>query len=691
MRKIVKIVFSIYFIISTNSSFAQTQEEVEQYIDKYKRLAMEEQIRSGVPAAITLAQGIHEATAGKSELATEANNHFGIKCKSTWTGMTYLHDDDAKQECFRKYSSAEQSYIDHSDFLRANNRYAFLFDLDVTDYKGWASGLKRAGYATNPAYVKRLTDAVEKYNLQEYTTQAQNKKFEIVGEVVPVNDKKNIVETKKEIEKPTEKLVEEAPTNYYKGLKGFYAKKGDMLLQKAVEYNIRYARLLQINDLDDAPLPADMFIFTEKKRKVGTVEFHTVQKDENMFLIAQKEAMFLDNLYNFNNLLDGQEPEIGEQLSLIYKTSTTPKIKAKFLNSLPTNKEETFVTTSEKVRKVVKEEVAKPILIAQEVKNEIVLEKPVDEIKKEVLAVEVTPIEISKAEKQNEEKADVLSTEELNKLNEIKEEFKKAEKKEITKIEEPIKEEVTTKIVIDNSSPIKDIEKAKRVEELLSKEKKVEKDVITKVVEVKEETPKPIEIIEIAKEQVKEIPVVKKEKLLAPKRTYNEKNVDEDIKSLKRKFDEAVYMPLPERVKEIPKAEIPKKEIPNSKTNAQKTDDKNKVKQTSTGIVRELKKEEPKKEIPNKEIPNSKTKQPITDAKKIEKAPKEITKKEIANTKLQKEVTKKDDKKKVEAKSKEKVDKKATDSKDKKKGVVKKDEKKKTDSKIKEASKTKKK
>jgi hypothetical protein len=135
-------------------------------IEKYKKLAIDEQIRSGVPAAITLAQGIHEAAAGTSELAIEANNHFGIKCKSTWTGMTYLHDDDAKQECFRKYSSAEQSYTDHSDFLRKNNRYSALFELEMTDYIGWATELKRAGYATNPAYVKRLTDIIEKYNLQ---------------------------------------------------------------------------------------------------------------------------------------------------------------------------------------------------------------------------------------------------------------------------------------------------------------------------------------------------------------------------------------------------------------------------------------------------------------------------------------------------------------------------------------------
>ena len=165
--------------------FAQDENDIRNYIDNYKTLAIAEQIRSGVPAAITLAQGIHESSAGNSELATKGNNHFGIKCKSTWMGETMLHDDDKKQECFRKYVSAEQSYIDHSDFLKQSNRYHFLFDLDRTDYVGWASGLKRAGYATNPLYVKKLTDLVEKFNLQQYTYEAISTSSKVVGEVIP--------------------------------------------------------------------------------------------------------------------------------------------------------------------------------------------------------------------------------------------------------------------------------------------------------------------------------------------------------------------------------------------------------------------------------------------------------------------------------------------------------------------------
>lgn len=659
MQNNLRIVFGLVCLFVANNLFAQTQEEVDSYIDKYKRLAIEEQIRSGVPAAITLAQGIHEATAGKSELATEANNHFGIKCKSTWTGMTYLHDDDAKQECFRKYSSAEQSYIDHSDFLKNNNRYHFLFDLEVTDYKGWASGLKRAGYATNPAYVKRLTDAIEKYNLQQYTYEGLNKSFATTGEVVPEKDKEPIKEVVKNVEPIKEVKSQVGETTYYKGLKGFYAKKGDMLLEKAMEYNIRYARLLQINELEDAPLPFDMFVFTEKKRKVGTVEFHQIQQGENLYMIAQKEALLLENLYIFNNLKEGQEPLVGENLNLQYKMVGTPKLKAKFLETLAT-KEEEKISTPEKVKEVAKVEVQK------------------EEIKKVVVEEVQKPVEIEevKTEVAKEVEVPVLSDEELKKMETIKEEMRRAEaqaqaeavKVEEVKIVEPIKEEVKSVKVIDENSPIQDIEKAKRIEALLSKEKKVENDVIVKEVLVKEE-PK----VEVVKEAIKETPKqeIVKEVRVAPKRTYNEKNVDEDTKTLKQKFDAAVYKPLPERkiiqktttgiVRDTVKKVVVKKETP--KVVTPKVEDKNNVKKTATGLVREVRKEEPKDKNPKKEIPNSKVDKKKVDDKKADK--KDNSKKETANSKTDKK--KSDDKKKADDKKSDKKEVKKSDKKDDKK------------------------
>src|ERR1044072_8039346 len=154
---------------------AQRNSDVIDYINAYKEIAIREMQRSGIPAAITLAQGIHESMAGKSDLVQKSNNHFGIKCRDEWKGERVYHDDDARGECFRSYEKAEQSYIDHSDFLKNGARYAFLFSYDATDYSQWAYGLKKAGYATNPKYPQILIKYIEDYNLQQYTLIAMGK------------------------------------------------------------------------------------------------------------------------------------------------------------------------------------------------------------------------------------------------------------------------------------------------------------------------------------------------------------------------------------------------------------------------------------------------------------------------------------------------------------------------------------
>ena len=628
MRYMLKTTFSIICLLFTSNLFAQSQEQVEQYIEKYKKLAIDEQIRSGVPAAITLAQGIHEAAAGTSELAIEANNHFGIKCKSTWTGMTYLHDDDAKQECFRKYSSAEQSYMDHSDFLKKNNRYSALFDLEITDYVGWATELKRAGYATNPAYVKRLTDAIEKYNLQVYTSEALNKKNVVTGGTLPEKIKTPAVETVKTVNKEEPKKEITNPlteTFYYKGLKGFYGKKGDMLLEKAMEYNIRYARLLQLNELDDAPLPCDMFVFTEKKRKVGTVEFHQVQKGENMLLIAQKEAMELDNLMAFNNLLEDQEPEIGEQLNLQYRMAGTPKLKAKFLEPLIA-KEEIKTTIPEKAEVVAKVEVEKTIPVEREIIKEVVEEVKIEEPAKEEDAPVLSNEDLQKLETlKNELQKKEVKAEEV-KMEEVKMEDPKTE--EITEVETPKEEEVKKTILIDEKSPIIDIEKAKRIEALLSEENKVESDVLVKEVIVKKETPKAEKIkATVQYEDIKLTPeTVVKEARIAPKRTYPEKNVDADTKSLKEKFDAAVYKPLPERklkkavpaavVKDTVKKVVVKKEAIKPKTAIAKTAENKNVKKDISKPKAQKADNSKDKKNDKKDKLNPKTDKKKTDDKK---------------------------------------------------------------------------
>ena len=154
---------------------AQSPDQINQYINTYKLLAISEMQRSGVPASIILAQGIHETQAGTSDLVVASNNHFGIKCKSGWTGPVVYHDDDAKGECFRGYATAADSYHDHSDYLSQTPRYAFLFKLNPEDYESWAYGLKKAGYATNQKYSQILIKLIREYDLENYTLIAMGK------------------------------------------------------------------------------------------------------------------------------------------------------------------------------------------------------------------------------------------------------------------------------------------------------------------------------------------------------------------------------------------------------------------------------------------------------------------------------------------------------------------------------------
>src|SRR5215470_3159303 len=172
-----KLTVLVVFLLSMLGKFSEAQpaDAVLAYIASYKDLAIEEMQRTGIPAAITLAQGIHETEAGTSVLVKKSNNHFGIKCKDEWRGQSVSHDDDARGECFRKYPAPEDSYRDHSDFLKNRPNYASLFKLDPTDYQGWAYGLKKAGYATNPKYAQILIKLIQDYNLEDYTLIAMGK------------------------------------------------------------------------------------------------------------------------------------------------------------------------------------------------------------------------------------------------------------------------------------------------------------------------------------------------------------------------------------------------------------------------------------------------------------------------------------------------------------------------------------
>lgn len=329
MKKISKLLCFLLLSLQLTAQNTSFDTKAIAYVQQYAAWAIEEQQRVGIPAAITLAQGIYETSAGESELATQANNHFGIKCKKEWKGATFAHTDDAPNECFRKYKSAQESYVDHSNYLKTSLRYAELFDYDVQDYTAWAKGLKRCGYATNPAYAQKLIKMIEDYHLQQYTLAAisPKSKARIANEVV--------VQEKQSVAKATiSPIVATAATSQnqvdapgvqrYNGLRAVYCHKGENLLDKAMAYNIRYAKLLEMNELPDEPLKRDMYIYLEPKRTKGVHVSYMVQEGETIEAIAHNEAMTVRQLRVLNLLALNEQPVAGAILNLQDQADVRP-------------------------------------------------------------------------------------------------------------------------------------------------------------------------------------------------------------------------------------------------------------------------------------------------------------------------------------------------------------------------------
>ncbi|MBR1869509.1 MAG: glucosaminidase domain-containing protein, partial [Bacteroidales bacterium] len=224
------------------------QDSRQTYIDKYSDIAVSEMYRTGVPASITLAQGIIESGAGLSKLAVEGNNHFGIKCHTDWKGRTMAVDDDKKGECFRVYKNAEQSFRDHSDFLRYRDRYKFLFSYDVTDYKSWAYGLKKAGYATDPAYSGKLIKMIEDYKLWRYDTPKVEERPDTIPESPEVIEEPKRIDTDVYDEDFVFPL--KRPVYEKNGVPFVYASEGDSYASIAQSYKLFRKEILRYNDLD---------------------------------------------------------------------------------------------------------------------------------------------------------------------------------------------------------------------------------------------------------------------------------------------------------------------------------------------------------------------------------------------------------------------------------------------------------
>ena len=304
MRKPMKkflLALLLTFVIGLQAS-AQTR-LYQQYIERYRDIAIEQMLKWKVPASITLAQGLLESAAGQSSLATNGNNHFGIKCHG-WTGRTIYRDDDRRNECFRAYGSAYESFEDHSRFLATGQRYKGLFSLKTTDYKGWARGLKAAGYATNPRYAQSLIDIIENYNLSQYDRAKSYDSF-IVGHA-------------RDASSPSHPLhpIYIFNKNYY-----LYARQGDTFSSLADEIGISRRRLARYNERDkhDRLEPGEI-IWLKKKQKKAPKEYkkvpHVVQAGESMYSIAQKYGIRLESLYKLNHLSPEYNIQVGDLLKL---------------------------------------------------------------------------------------------------------------------------------------------------------------------------------------------------------------------------------------------------------------------------------------------------------------------------------------------------------------------------------------
>ena len=290
----------------TSQAQMKWNQRYQTYINQYRDLAIEQMLKHHIPASITLAQGLLESGAGNSELAVKGNNHFGIKCHG-WTGRTTYHDDDQTQECFRAYDNVFDSYEDHSQLLVLQPRYKSLFSLSRTDYKGWAKGLKKCGYATSPTYARKLIDIIELYKLYEYDKATTYDRF------LAQQPQKEKTATSA----PTGHPIRTFNKNYY-----VVARSGDTFKSLAKELGLSARKLAKYNERDkNAQLDNGDYVYLKKKQKRAPKQYknhpHTVKAGESMYSIAQYYGIRLKSLYKKNHLSSDYTLRVGDQL-LVY-------------------------------------------------------------------------------------------------------------------------------------------------------------------------------------------------------------------------------------------------------------------------------------------------------------------------------------------------------------------------------------
>jgi len=294
--------------------FGQSEKYLN-YIQQYREMAIKQMREHSIPASITMAQALLESGAGTSTLATKGKNHFGIKAHNDWTGPVMLKDDDAPNEKFRVYAFVEDSYQDHSLFLKTGRRYASLFNLSVTDYKGWAYGLKAAGYATSPTYAQKLIQIIEDYNLAELDQDALHKHHpkQVVVSAPTITQNTSLSPTQMPAGR---RSIAFCNKNYY-----IIAQKGDTYTSIAKEYEVSERKLRKNNEVDKKyQLKAGDIVFFEKKQTKAHKSFknklHTMQAGESLYDVSQKYGMRLKTLYKLNGFTPDHMPVVGEQIKL---------------------------------------------------------------------------------------------------------------------------------------------------------------------------------------------------------------------------------------------------------------------------------------------------------------------------------------------------------------------------------------
>ena len=307
--------YLIFLSFSVLNAYSQSTVR-QQYVATYAQIAVDEMNRSGIPASITLAQGILESGDGQSDLARKSNNHFGIKCHKDWTGERVYHDDDEKDECFRKYKNVRFSFEDHTDFLVRGSRYDFLFDLDLSDYKGWAKGLKKAGYATSPSYADRLIKIIEAAELYAYDDLQVNT-LQVSVRNAP-DDKGTKVNQRNRVVRGNKKKFVIHRVKHLTGISPFIELKSVESIEAVADsMQMRLAVLLDINDATwETIFQAGDRVYVDYKKPNAQQKWMKVVFGQDMRRISQAYGIKLKKLYKYNNYEVGQQPKVGEQLRL---------------------------------------------------------------------------------------------------------------------------------------------------------------------------------------------------------------------------------------------------------------------------------------------------------------------------------------------------------------------------------------